>query len=137
MATKTTKSKKKEYVVLQDYESVIIFTPVLSEDQLKDAVAKYRNIITENGGELVHEENWGLTKLAYPIQKKNTGFYHIYEYRSTTSFISNFELAFRRDERIMRFLTSSLDKHALVFNQRKRNGEFNQKKNNKQQEAKK
>ena len=62
MATKTTKSTKVESVVLNNYESVIIFTPVLSEEQLKDAVAKYRKIITENGGELIHEENWGLTK---------------------------------------------------------------------------
>jgi small subunit ribosomal protein S6 len=127
MATKT-KSNKTESVVAKDYESVIIFTPVLSDEQLKDAVSKYRKLITENGGELVHEENWGLTKLAYPIQKKSTGFYTLYEFRSTPDFISKLELAFRRDERILRFLTVSLDKHAVIFNQRKRNGEFNQSK---------
>jgi len=136
MATKT-KSTKQESVVLKDYESVIIFTPVLSDEQLKEAVAKYRNIITEAGGELVHEENWGLTKLAYPIQKKSTGFYHIYEFKSATSFVSSLELAYRRDERIMRFLTTSLDKDALIYNQRKRNGEFNQNKNKQQEAAKK
>jgi len=129
MAAKT----KKEKVVLNDYESVIIFTPVLSEEQLKEAVSKYRSMITENGGELVHEENWGLTKLAYPINKKTTGFYHIYEYKASGDFVSKFELAFRRDERIMRYLTTSLEKHALVFNQRKRNGEFNQSKKEKQE----
>lgn len=134
MATKT-KSTKKESVVLKDYESVIIFTPVLSEDQLKDAVSKYRNLITENGGELVHEENWGLTKLAYPIQKKSTGFYHLFEFRAASEFISKFELAFRRDERIMRYLTISLDKHALIYNTRKRNGEFNQGKKDQKQEG--
>jgi small subunit ribosomal protein S6 len=114
---------------------VIIFTPVLSEDQLKDAVSKYRSLITENGGELVHEENWGLTKLAYPIQKKTTGFYILYEFRATPEFISKFELAFRRDERIMRFLTVALDKHALIYNTRKRNGEFNQSKKEQKQEG--
>lgn len=134
MATKT-KSSTAESVVLKDYESVIIFTPVLSEDQLKDAVSKYRNLITENGGELVHEENWGLTKLAYPIQKKTTGFYHLYEFRANPEFISKFELAFRRDERIMRFLTTALDKHALIYNTRKRNGEFNQGKKEQKQEG--
>ncbi len=133
MATKKT---TKDEVVLNDYESVIIFTPVLSDEQLKDALAKYRNMIIENGGEMVHEENWGLTKLAYPISKKTTGFYHIYEYKAAASFISKFELAFRRDERIMRFLTTSLDKHAVIYNQRKRNGEFNQPKKDKQQEGK-
>jgi small subunit ribosomal protein S6 len=131
-AKKTTKDE----VVLNDYESVIIFTPVLSDEQLKDAVSKYRNMITENGGEMVHEENWGLTKLAYPINKKTTGFYCIFEYKGPTSFVSKFELAFRRDERIMRFLTTSLDKHAVIYNQRKRNGEFNQPKKDKQQEGK-
>ena len=125
MAAKKTTN---EQVVLNDYESVIIFTPVLSEEQLKDAVAKYRSFITENGGEMVHEENWGLTKLAYPIQKKSTGFYTLFEFRSNPNFISKFELAIRRDERIMRYLTVSLDRHAVVFNQRKRNGEFNQSK---------
>ncbi|MCA0426495.1 MAG: 30S ribosomal protein S6 [Bacteroidetes bacterium] len=134
MATKNLSSNA-ESVVLKDYESVIIFTPVLSEDQLKDVVSKYRNLITENGGELVHEENWGLTKLAYPIQKKTTGFYHLFEFKANPEFISKFELAFRRDERIMRFLTVALDKHALVYNTRKRNGEFNQGKKEQKQEG--
>lgn len=134
MATKT-KSKKTESVVLKDYESVIIFTPVLSDEQLKDAVAKYRKLVTDEGGEMVHEENWGLTKLAYPIQKKSTGFYTLFEFRSNPDFISKFELAFRRDERIMRYLTVSLDRHAVVFNQRKRNGEFNQAKKDQKQEG--
>jgi small subunit ribosomal protein S6 len=131
-----TKKNTNEEVVLNDYESVIIFTPVLSDEQLKDALAKYRNMIIENGGEMVHEENWGLTKLAYPINKKTTGFYHIYEYKANNSFVSKFELAFRRDERIMRFLSTSLDKHAVIYNQCKRNGEFNQSKKDKQQEGK-
>jgi small subunit ribosomal protein S6 len=126
------KQKSKE-VVLNDYESVIIFTPVLSDEQLKEVVSKYRSMITENEGELVHEENWGLTKLAYPIDKKTTGFYHIYEYKAPGNFVSKFELAFRRDERIMRFLTTALDKDALKYNQRKRNGEFNQPKKEKQE----
>ena len=133
MAAKTKTTK--EDVVLKNYESVIIFTPVLSEEQLKDTVSRYRSMIGENGGELVHEENWGLTKLAYPIDKKSTGFYYIFEYKAEADFVSKFELAFRRDERIMRFLTTALDKHALIYNQRKRNGEFNQKKE-KQQEGK-
>jgi len=134
MATKT-KTKKNESAVLNDYESVIIFTPVLSEEQLKDAVSKYRKMITDNSGEMVHEENWGLTKLAYPIQKKTTGFYHVYEFKAPADFITKFELSFRRDERIMRYLTASLNKHAVVYNQRKRNGEFKQNKKDVKQEG--
>ncbi|MFN4972218.1 MAG: 30S ribosomal protein S6 [Bacteroidota bacterium] len=130
------KSKKQENLALKDYESVIIITPVLSEEQLKDTVSKFRNMIKEEAGELVHEENWGLTKLAYPIDKKTTGFYHIFEFKALPDFITKFELAFRRDERIMRYLTTALDKHAVIYNQRKRNGEFNQNKKEKQQEGK-
>ncbi|MFN9581090.1 MAG: 30S ribosomal protein S6 [Bacteroidota bacterium] len=130
------KSKKQENLALKDYESVIIITPVLSEEQLKDTVSKFRNMIKEEAGELVHEENWGLTKLAYPIDKKTTGFYHIFEFKALPDFITKFELAFRRDERIMRYLTTALDKHAVIYNQRKRNGEFNKNKKEKQQEGK-
>lgn len=117
---------------LKNYESVIIFTPVLSEDQLKDAVAKYRQLITEHKGEIVHEENWGLTKLAYPIQKKSTGFYQIFEFKAPGNLIDALELNYKRDERIMRFLTTALDKHAVVYNERKRNGEFNKPKKDKE-----
>jgi small subunit ribosomal protein S6 len=108
----------------QQYETVIILTPVLSEQQMKDAVAGYRGLITDNGGEIVHEENWGLTKLAYPIDKKGTGFYHLFEFKADPQFIKSFELAFRRDERIMRYLTVSLDKWGVEFNLKKRNGEI-------------
>ncbi len=106
------------------YETVIILTPVLSEQQMKDAVAGYRGLITDNGGEIVHEENWGLTKLAYPIDKKGTGFYHLFEFKAEPEFIKSFELAFRRDERVMRYLTVSLDKWGVEFNHKKRNGEI-------------
>ena len=106
------------------YETVIILTPVLSEQQMKDAVTGYRELITGNGGELVHEENWGLTKLACPIQKKGTGFYHLFEFKANPEFIKSFELVFRRDERILRYLTVKLDRWGVDFNQRKRNGEL-------------
>lgn len=110
-----------------NYESVIILTPVLSEKMLQDAVEAYKKLITENGGELIHEENWGLTKMAYPIQKKTTGFYQIFEFNaaSDSDLIDKLELAYRRDEQVLRYLTIKLDKHALRYNERRRNGEFN------------
>ncbi|MBR9860354.1 30S ribosomal protein S6 [bacterium] len=115
-------------MTVNNYESVIILTPVLSEKMLQDAVEAYKKLITENGGELIHEENWGLTKLAYPIQKKTTGFYQIFEFKADPEFVDKLELAFRRDEQVLRYLTIKLDKHALVYNERRRNGEFNKKK---------
>lgn len=112
------------YMNQKHYESVIILTPVLSEQQMQDAVAGYRGLITENGGEIVHEENWGLTKLAYPIDKKGTGFYHLFEFKANPDFVAKWELTFRRDERILRYLTISLDKWGVEFNQKRRSGEI-------------
>lgn len=105
---------------MNQYETVFIANPVLSTTQMKEAVAKFRDLITNNEGELVHEEDWGLKKLAYPIQKKTTGFYYLFEFKSKPEFINKFETEFRRDERVMRFLTVKLDKFAIQYNERKR-----------------
>jgi small subunit ribosomal protein S6 len=102
------------------YEAVFILTPVLSDDQTKEAVEKYKNLLEEGGAKMHHAEDWGLRKLAYPIQKKSTGFYHLFEFESEGAIINDFELAFRRDERILRFLTVKLDKHAVIYNEKKR-----------------
>ncbi|MCB9262951.1 MAG: 30S ribosomal protein S6 [Flavobacteriales bacterium] len=111
----------------KQYESVIILTPVLSDKQMEDAIASFRQLITENDGEIVHEENWGLTKLAYPIQKKVTGFYHIFEFKAPGDLVAKLELAYRRDEQVMRYLTTALNKHAIKYNDRRRNGDFKKK----------
>jgi small subunit ribosomal protein S6 len=102
------------------YETVFIVTPVLAQEQLTDTVNKFKKILTDNGSKIVHENNWGLKKLAYPIQKKNTGFYYLLEYTAEGDMINKLELEFRRDERIMRFLTVALDKHAVTYNEKKR-----------------
>jgi len=106
--------------MLNQYETVFILTPVLSETQAKEAVQKFRSVITDGGGEIVHEEDWGLRKLAYPIQKKTTGFYHLIEFRAEGSLISKLETEYRRDERIIRFLTFKMDKNAIEYSEKKR-----------------
>jgi small subunit ribosomal protein S6 len=106
--------------MLNQYETVFIVTPVLSDDQMKEAVKKYQAFVKDKGAEMVHEEAWGMRKLAYPIQKKSTGFYHLMEYRAEGPFIADMELAFKRDERVIRFLTVKLDKHAIAYNEKKR-----------------
>ena len=103
------------------YETVFIATPVLSDVQIKEAVTKFRGIITENGGEIVNEEDWGLRKLAYPIQKKSTGFYHLLEFKAEPSLIATLETQYRRDERIIRFLTFKQDKYAVAYSEKRRN----------------
>ncbi len=102
------------------YETVFILTPVLSNEQMNEAVDKFRKILTDNGAIIVHENNWGLRKLAYPIQKKNTGFYYLIEFKSSGELINKLEIEYKRDERVMRFLTVALDKHAIAYNEKKR-----------------
>ena len=112
----------------KNYETVFILTPVLSDVQMKDAVEKFKQVLVDNGAEIVNDENWGLKKLAYNIQGKSTGFYQLFEFISTPDLIDKLETEYRRDERVMRFLTTVLDKHAVVYNERRRKGEFNKEK---------
>lgn len=107
------------------YETVFIITPVLSDQQMKETVMKFKKLIEDNDGEIVHEEEWGLRKLAYPIQKKTTGFYALIEFKAEPSFISKLETEYRRDERIIRFLTVKLNKYAIEYNQKKREKNLN------------
>ena len=106
--------------MLKDYETVFIATPVLSDSQIKEAVKKFRDFIIANGGEVVHEEDWGLRKLAYPIQKKTTGFYHLIQFKAEPTIVEKLEIQYRRDERIIRYLTFSLDKYAVEYAEKRR-----------------
>lgn len=110
-----------------NYETVFILTPVLSDTQMKDAVAKFKKILTDNEANIINEENWGLQKLAYPIQHKSTGFYNLIEFTAAPNVIATLELEYRRDEKVMRFLTTALDKHAVAYNEKRKKGEFNKK----------
>ena len=90
---------------MNQYETVFILTPVLSDVQMKEAVEKFKGILQAEGAEIINEENWGLKKLAYPIQKKSTGFYQLIEFNADPTVIDKLEVNFRRDERVIRFLT--------------------------------
>ena len=113
--------------MLKQYETVFIATPVLSDAQMKEAVAKYISFIQENGGEVVYDQDWGLKKVAYPIQKKTTGFYHLLEFKAEPAFIEKLETQYRRDERIIRFLTFAMDKHAIAYAAKRRANQAEQK----------
>ena len=117
---KSIKLKLRIKIMLNQYETVFIATPVLSENQMKEAVQKFKKIITDNKGEIVHEENWGLKKLAYPIQKKSTGFYYLLEFKGAGDLIEKLEVQYRRDERIIRFLTFRMEKFAVEYAEKKR-----------------
>ena len=107
--------------MLNQYETVFIATPVLSEPQMKEAVAKYTDLIKANGGEVVYEEDWGLKQLAYSIQHKTSGFYYLIEFKAEPAFINDLETQYRRDERILRYLTVALDKNAAAYAEKRRN----------------
>lgn len=106
--------------MVKQYETVFIATPVLSEQQMKEAVAKYTKLIADNGGEVVYEEDWGLRQLAYPIQHKTSGFYYLIQFKAEPSFIETLETQYFRDERIIRFITVALDKHAVAYAEKRR-----------------
>jgi small subunit ribosomal protein S6 len=111
---------------MKNYETVFILNPVLSEDQAKDTVEKFVKVLNKAKANVINVEKWGLKKMAYPIQNKSTGFYNLVEFTTTSSDVINtLETEFRRDESVMRFLTIALDKHAVIYNERRRKGEFN------------
>ncbi len=105
---------------LQSYELMVIFTPVLSEDDYKTAQKKYSDFVKERGGQVVHQDAWGLRSLAYPIQKKTTGLYFVMEYQAPTDCNAALEIQMNRDESIIRHMVTRLDKFASAYNLRKR-----------------
>lgn len=112
----------------RNYETVFILTPVLSDVQMKDTVDKFVNLLKkEEGADVINVENWGLKKMAYTIEKKTTGFYVLVEFKADPTIIRKFEIELRRDEKVMRFLTTVLDKHSILYADRRRKGEFNKK----------
>ena len=106
---------------MNQYETVFILTPVLSDDQMKETVAKFRKLLTDNGAEILNEEAWGLKKMAYAIEKKSTGFYCLVEFKGEASIVNTLETGYRRDEKVIRYMTVRLDKYAVEYAEKRRN----------------
>ena len=106
---------------MNHYETVFIMTPVLSEDQVKETVKRYVSYLKENKSEIISEENWGLKKLKYAIQKKKSGFYYLIEYKASGDILQAMDVEFKRDETVLRWLTVKLDKFATEYAIRRRN----------------
>ncbi len=104
----------------KQYETIFILTPVLSDEQTKEAVNAYKKLFKEHNAKVVHEESWGLKKLAYQIKKKNTGYYHLFQIEAPGEAIQHIETAYKRDERVLRYLTVHLDKYALQYADRRK-----------------
>lgn len=110
---------------MNNYETVFILTPVLSDAQMKEAVEKFKTLLTDQGAEIINEEIWGLRRLAYPIDKKSTGFYCMLEFSADPSAIAGLEVQFRRDERVLRFLTTKHDKFSFEYSEKRRRNRSN------------
>ncbi len=106
---------------MNQYETVFILTPVLSDEQMKEAVEKFKGILTKNGAEIINEELWGLKKLAYAIEKKSTGFYCMIEFKADPQVIKTLEVNYRRDEKVIRYLTVKMEKYAAQYAEKRRN----------------
>ena len=106
---------------MNQYETVFILTPVLSDEQTKETVEKFKKVLTDKGAEIVNEEAWGLKKLAYQIEKKTSGFYFLIEFKAEPAVIKRLETAYRRDEKVIRFQTVRLDKFAAEYAEKRRN----------------
>jgi len=107
--------------MLNHYETAFILTPVLSDPQMKEAVEKFKKLLVDNGAKIENEELWGLRKLAYPIRKLSNGFYVVLQFAGEPTLVEKLEVQFRRDERILRFLTFRLDKYALEYAEKRIN----------------
>ncbi|MBU6159375.1 MAG: 30S ribosomal protein S6 [Bacteroidetes bacterium] len=107
---------------MKHYEMMVIFTPVLSEDDFKAAQKRYTDLITAEGGSIVDSNPWGLKSLAYPINKKTTGIYWVVEYKAASDFNAKLNVQLHRDEQVIRHLYTALDKYAVEYNDKKRKG---------------
>ena len=105
---------------MNQYETVFILTPVLSDEQMKETVAKFKKLLTDNGAEIVNEEAWGLKKMAYQIQKKTSGFYCLFEFKGEPTIVNKLETGYRRDEKVIRYITVSLDKYSVQYAEKRK-----------------
>ena len=105
---------------MNQYETVFILTPVLSDEQMKETVAKFKSLLTDNGAEILNEEAWGLKKMAYAIDKQSTGFYCLIAFKGEPTIVNTLETGYRRDERVIRYMTTRLDKYAAQYAEKRR-----------------
>ena len=108
--------------MLNQYETVFIINPLLSESEIKKTIKGYIDFLKKNQAKIVFENNWGMKPLAYPIKNKHTGYYYLIEFQSDANLVAKLELQYKRDENILRFLSNRLDKYSIEYNERKRSG---------------
>ncbi|MEN0016295.1 MAG: 30S ribosomal protein S6 [Bacteroidota bacterium] len=101
---------------LRNYQTTFILTPVLTHDEVAEAVAVFKDFLAQHGAEVVYEKATGLQKLAYPIQHKSTGIYYLITFRAQPELISKLTTIYKRSEKLIRFMTTVSDRHAVAYN---------------------
>lgn len=89
---------------MNKYESLYIITPELEAEETKAVVEKFSGIITANGGTVESVEEWGLKRLAYPINYKTDGYYVLVNFEAAAELPRELERNFKNDEKILRFI---------------------------------
>lgn len=118
------------------YESTIIITPVLSDEDMKNRLKSFRDFLEKNGAQKISEEHWGLKKMAYAIDKKRTGVYHLFDFEATGEIIEKLEIQYKRDESVLRFLTVKLDKYGVEYADKRKKGQVGKSKTKKDNQPK-
>lgn len=108
------------------YETTFIVSPDLSEEGYKGEVEKFLKLMKDHNSEILNTEYWGLRKLAYPINRKTSGYYVYIEFAAPGPFVQKLEQEYHYNESIIRFLTVRLDKHAVAYNIKRREQGFGQ-----------
>lgn len=98
----------------RQYETTFIVNAGLDDPQIDTVIEKVKDFIVKQGGEILDVNKWGRKRLAYPIQKKNNGFYVVIEFKAAPDAIAKLERFYFLEDNILRYLTVVLDKKAIM-----------------------
>ncbi len=101
--------------VRRSYESTYILNAALEDAEIEAAILRINTFITEHGGKLVEENQWGRRRLAYPIAKKYNGFYVHVIFELDADVLPQLERLFTLDDSVMRHLTMQFDEKLHEF----------------------
>jgi len=91
------------------YETIIIVQPELGDEELKGLSAKIQEIISSMQGDFKRLEDWGVRKLAYPINKFVRGRYYYLRFDGDAPLIAELERRLRLDDKVIRYQSVKLE----------------------------
>ncbi len=90
---------------MRHYETLFVLKPTLTDEEAKAKFEFIKEVIQNNGGEIVATEDVGVRKLAYPIEKFERGHYYIIYFKAPADTVRELERIYRITEDVIRFLT--------------------------------